>query len=70
MANLGYIHPTRYNRIVAYVTIGLFSLFVLYDTKQIIKNADKCVNPDYINQSLDLFLDSLNIFSGVTMLNE
>ena len=70
LAYNGIVHETRYNKMLSYVSIVLFSLFTLYDTKQIIKNANQCVNPDYINQSLDLFLDSLNIFTAIANINE
>ena len=66
----GVIHTNKYNKIISYVSIGLFSLWTLFDTKQIINNAENCVNPDYINQSLDVLLNSLNIFSGVVNVSE
>jgi len=31
---------------------------------------DNCSNPDYINSSMNLFLDALNIFSAVNTLNK
>ena len=48
---------------ISYITIGLFSLFVLVDTKRIL--SVNCADPDYINSSMNLFLDVLNIFSAV-----
>ena len=41
----------------------------MYDTKKIIVNADNCVNPDYINESINLFLDTLNLFQTNYMLS-
>ena len=70
LANWGIIHATKYNKLFSYIAIGLFSLWTLFDTKQIIKNAENCVNPDYINQSLDVLLDSLNIFTGIVNISE
>lgn len=57
--------PSTYSRILSYITIALFSLFIMYDTKKLIKGARNCVNPDYINQSLNLFLDTLNMFTSL-----
>ena len=70
LANWGIIHKDKYNKMFSYIAIGLFSLWTLFDTKQIIKNAENCVNPDYINQSLDVLLDSLNIFTGFVNISE
>ena len=52
------------------VWVILFSFWVLYDTKRVIINAENCVNPDYINQSLDLVLDSMNIFTNLINIKE
>ena len=57
--------PSNYSRIISYVAVILFSFFIMYDTKKLIVNAQKCVRPDYINESLNLFLDSLNMFSSL-----
>jgi len=46
---------------------------MLYDTKNLIKNSKLCgvkLEPDYINQSLDIILNSVNIFTGITNLKE
>jgi len=50
----------------SYVFIVLFSLFILYDTKKLQVNAKKCVIPDYINESMGVFLDVLNLFSSIS----
>jgi len=65
-------------KIYAIIAIVIFSGFVLYDTKGVYKNgaiaADLCggINGnkecvDYPSQSLGLFLDIINLFSSVTM---
>ena len=64
LSNWGFIDNNKFGKIYSYITIILFSLFTMYDTKEIIKNAENCINPDYINQSLNLFLNSLNIFTS------
>lgn len=50
----------------SYVFVVLFSLFILYDTKKLQVNAEKCVIPDYINESMGVFLDILNLFSSIS----
>jgi FtsH-binding integral membrane protein len=64
------IDSQKYNKMISYGAIMLFSFWVLYDTKRVIVNADNCVNPDYINQSLDFVLDSLNIFTNLINIKE
>lgn len=46
----------------SYFVIGLFMLFILYDTKRLQINAKNCVIADYISESVKLFLDIWNIF--------
>ena len=53
---------TKYHNILSYLFIVLFSVFILYDTKKLQVNAKKCVIPDYINESLGIFLDIMNLF--------
>ena len=50
----------------SYVFVVLFSLFILYDTKKLQVHAKKCVIPDYINESMGVFLDVLNLFSSIS----
>tara|TARA_B100000925_G_C21969348_1_gene457106 strand:+ start:629 stop:1366 length:738 start_codon:yes stop_codon:yes gene_type:complete len=61
---------TGYHRLLSYISIALFSIFIMYDTKRLIRGAQTCVNPDYINKSLNLFLDSMNIFTNMYALND
>ena len=60
---------SNYSRMISYAVIGVFSLFIMYDTKQVLVNASDCkvspFGPDYINESINLFLDSLNIFTNL-----
>ena len=70
LRNWGIIHDKQYSKVISYIAIAVFSLFILYDTKKIIVNANNCVNPDYINQSLDLFLDIMNIFTNLANIKE
>jgi len=61
---------SKYGKTLSYIIIVLFIFYILYDTKKIIQGANNCVNPDYINNSLDLVLDSLNIFTNVYRNND
>jgi FtsH-binding integral membrane protein len=53
------------NYALSYFGVVLFSIFLLYDTKILIKKAKACVRADYINDSLGVVLDGLNIFSDL-----
>tara|TARA_B110000211_G_scaffold234912_1_gene307338 strand:+ start:9230 stop:9940 length:711 start_codon:yes stop_codon:yes gene_type:complete len=47
---------------IAYLSVVLFSIYILYDTKRVLEHSKTCVNADYINEAMGLFLDSFNIF--------
>lgn len=67
------------NRIYGWIAVLLFSGFVLYDTQKIIINAknttDSCNSKnqwecaDYPSASLGLFLDLINMFTGLSGIN-
>ena len=63
-------HNSKYSKILSYIGIVLFSLFIMYDTKKLIINSQNCENPDYINESLNLFLDSINLFQNMYHISE
>lgn len=54
-------------KLFAYVIIVLFVMFLLYDTKKIQVNAKNCktATVDYINESLGIVLDVLNLFQNL-----
>lgn len=58
-----------FSRWTSYISVVLFSLFIMYDTKKVLVNAETCVDPDYINESINLVLDSLNLFSSLYDIN-
>jgi FtsH-binding integral membrane protein len=68
----GKAEPTEdfksWDKILSYVGVGLFALYTAYDT-QILKKYGESLGPkgkpDYINASLDLYLDILNLFVNV-----
>ena len=58
------------NKVMAYIVIILFMFYILYDTKMMTIRAKKCNNnADYINESLNLFLDIFNIFARMLSLS-
>ena len=59
----------KWSIILSYGFIVLFSFLLLYDTKKIQINSMKCKNPDYINESLGIFLDIINLFSNIGRVN-
>lgn len=58
----------RWDKILSYVGVGLFALYTAYDTQQL-KKYGKSLGangkPDYINASMGLYLDILNLFVSV-----
>tara|TARA_B100001173_G_C16027889_1_gene564952 strand:+ start:3419 stop:4165 length:747 start_codon:yes stop_codon:yes gene_type:complete len=57
------------HRIISYVVILVFSLFISYDTARIFTLADKCTNyPNYPKSSLSFFLDVINLFARIISL--
>ena len=61
---IGYFSPytSQMHYMISYAAIVLFSFFMLHDTKELIVKAKKCVKADYINDSLSVFLDGMNLF--------
>ena len=57
--------PPKHWKWLSYVSIGLFILYTIYDTKQILTLSQQCKNPDYIKQSMDIVLDGLNLFTNL-----
>jgi FtsH-binding integral membrane protein len=55
--------------ILSYGFVILFSFLILYDTKKLQVNAKKCIIPDYINESVGIFLDIINIFANMGRIN-
>jgi FtsH-binding integral membrane protein len=56
---------------LALISLFLFSAFIAYDTKVLQIRARRPENPpDYIDASINLFLDILNIFASLNELAE
>jgi FtsH-binding integral membrane protein len=51
------------NNILSWVGTVLFSVYIAYDTQALKYSSKK--NPDYVNNSLGLFLDVVNLFNSV-----
>jgi len=66
---LGLILATLFttSKILTYVGIILFSVYILYDTNQILQ---KNYYGDFITASLDYYLDLLNLFTNLVNLNQ
>ena len=54
-------------KVLAYVGLGLFSLFVVYDTNQILS---RDYYGDFITASMDYYLDILNLFTNMLNIND
>tara|TARA_Y100001970_G_C14246215_1_gene868461 strand:- start:3183 stop:3932 length:750 start_codon:yes stop_codon:yes gene_type:complete len=56
---------TSWQRMLSYGIVGLFTFILLYDTKKLQINAKNCKIPDYVNESINVFLDIINIFANL-----
>ena len=53
------------------IIVVLFTLYLAYDVQVLREHAKLCrVNPDYIQESLGLYLDLINLFEGVGTLEK
>jgi FtsH-binding integral membrane protein len=59
------------NMWISRFVVLLFTLYIGFDVEVMKVNATLCKsNPDYINESINLYLDIINLFSGVGGLND
>ena len=72
ISNTFVFHSKKMLKYTAYISILLFTLMLLYDTKKMQINAKNCVDgkADYINESLNLFLDIRNLFENLVIVNQ
>ncbi len=47
------------------LSVILFAIFIAFDVEILKENAKLCKSPDYINESMNLYLDIANLFSGL-----
>jgi len=53
-------------RVISWLIVILFTMFIGYDVQVLKENAKSCKsNPDYIQESMNLYLDFMNIFQGI-----
>ena len=55
----------RWDEVLSWGFVVLFSLLLIYDTKRLHMHARQCVVPDYINDSIGIFLDISNMFANM-----
>ncbi len=59
------------NKVFSWLGVALFALYTAYDTQSIKRRAALCKGQgDYVNESLSLFLDFLNLFTNIASLQE
>jgi FtsH-binding integral membrane protein len=58
------------NTIFSWVGAILFAAYTAYDTQRLKKDAKAKASPDYIESSLDLYLDFLNLFQSIGSLEQ
>jgi FtsH-binding integral membrane protein len=60
----------RNSRLISYVVIAIFSLYVSHDTTRMFALSEKCKNmPNYPKASIGFFLDIINLFSRFSRLS-
>ena len=59
------LYTSKMHYIISYFSFLLFTFFMIYDTKRLMVKARQCVRADYINDSIGIVLDALNIFSDL-----
>lgn len=60
---------TGYQKALSAFFVFVFMMLIMYDTKFLIEKSKICIYPDYPQDSLGLFLDILNLFNNITILN-
>jgi FtsH-binding integral membrane protein len=59
------------DKVFSWLGVALFALYTAYDTQSIKRRAALCKGQgDYVNESLSLFLDFLNLFTNIASLQE
>ncbi len=59
------------NKVFSWIGVAIFTLYSAFDTQRIKRNAGSCKGKgDYINESLSLFLDVVNLFLNFASLSE
>jgi len=61
---------SAYKKIISGILLFLFSLFIVYDTSNILTREEYMYNGDYITASMDYYLDIINIFVNMLSINQ
>lgn len=54
-----------YNVWLSRFAVVLFAVFIGFDVEVLKENAKRCKKPDYVNESVNLYLDIINLFNGL-----
>tara|TARA_B100000767_G_scaffold211618_1_gene198796 strand:+ start:101 stop:805 length:705 start_codon:yes stop_codon:yes gene_type:complete len=67
-----FVFKKDYSKTISYLVIFIFSAFVMYDTKRVMEFSKKCVDgkTGYLNNVLNMFLNVVNIFNNLLLVNE
>ena len=55
-------YSEEYYKKIAYVSVVVFSLYILYDTNKILLKYENKSNSDCINGAMEYYLDIINLF--------
>lgn len=61
-----FVQSSVLNMVISYVTVLLFSAFILYDTSTVVTGKET----NYIRAALSMFLNIMNLFSGLLTIFE
>lgn len=61
---------STFNTALSWIGTALFSVYVAYDTQRLKIDARSRKAPDYVESSLDLYLDFINLFQNVGMITD
>jgi len=67
-----FVFKKDYSKTISYLVIFIFSAFVMYDTKRVMEFSKKCVDgkTGYLDNVLNMFLNVVNIFNNLLLVNE
>lgn len=64
------VKSTTLNKALSWIGAALFAAYTAYDTQRMKEDAKAKKSPDYIDSSLGLYLDFLNLFQNIGSLEE
>lgn len=60
----------KYKKLISHISVFVFSGLIIYDTDTVLKQATDCVQPEYLNNMINMFLNIFNLFENLLVLNE